>query len=144
MANSPLATVWFYNSDSGSVISEPALGDTIQAHLPGWHGPFATKQDALNYYTANKAANPSWKSPAGLGANITNTVKAPVTAAAKAVTSAIPSAFNLVFGNTTGLLTRILKVAFGGILIISGIMKMTNAKQDLIQIAGTAAKAAVV
>jgi len=77
----PLATVWFYNSDSGSVISETALGDTIQSHLPGWHGPFGTKQEALDYYTDNKAANPKWKAPAGLASAVKNTVAAAVNSA---------------------------------------------------------------
>jgi PKD repeat protein len=35
--------------------------------------------------------------------------------------------WSLVFGNTGGLLTRILKVVFGGILIISGVLHITGA-----------------
>jgi len=72
--SNPFSTVWFYNSISGSVIDEPAFGDTIQSHLPGWHGPFPSKQAALDYYTSNKTANPGWKAPAGLAGNVVNTV----------------------------------------------------------------------
>ena len=71
----PWTIVWFYNSYSGSVVSEPAFGDTIQAHLPGWHGPFGTKQEALDFYSQNQAANPGWKAPTGLGGAVTNAVK---------------------------------------------------------------------
>lgn len=41
----------------------------------GYHGPFPTKQAALDYYNANKAANPGWKAPTGLGGNIVNAVE---------------------------------------------------------------------
>ncbi len=74
MPGNPFRTVWFYNSISGSVISEPALGDTIQAHLPGWHGPFGTKQEALDFYAQNRAAHPDWKAPTGFLGAVGNTV----------------------------------------------------------------------
>src|SRR5260370_2223365 len=85
MPGNPLRTVWFYNSVSGSVISEPALGDTIQSHLPGWHGPFGTKQEALDFYAANRAAHPDWKAPTGFLGAVGNTVQKGVQAAAGAV-----------------------------------------------------------
>jgi hypothetical protein len=50
--------------------------------------------------------------------------------------------FNLVFGNDKGLLGRILKVVFGGALIIIGIMQLSGVKASTV--AGTAAKAALV
>lgn len=77
----PFTTEWFYNSVSGSVISEPAAVGFAQGHFPGWHGPFGSKQAALDYYTANKAAHPGWKAPTGLGGAVGNTVGAGVTAA---------------------------------------------------------------
>jgi hypothetical protein len=52
-----------------------------------------------------------------------------------------PLKWALSFGNTTGLLTRILKVVFGGVLIIAGVMKMTGAKQDILTVAKGAALA---
>jgi hypothetical protein len=73
--------VWFYNSVSGAVIEETALGDTIQSHLPGWHGPFGTKQEALDYYASNASAHPDWKAPTGFTGNVTNTIKSGIEAA---------------------------------------------------------------
>lgn len=125
--SNPFKTVWFYNSYTGSVISEPAFGDTIQSHLPGWHGPFGTKQEALDYYTANKAANPGWKAPTGLGGNVANE-------AGSAASAVVGSGFRLVLGNTAGLLTRILKVTIGGILLIAGILKLSGADRKLEQV----------
>lgn len=130
-AGSPFRTVWFYNSVSGGVISEPAIGDTIQAHLPGWHGPFGSKQEALDYYNANKAANPGWAAPSGLLGGIGNTVAAGAGAAAKAV---VGTGWNLTLGNTSGLLTRILKVGMGLILIIAGALKISGAGKTLGQV----------
>ena len=43
--------------------------------------PFGTKQEALDYYTDNKAANPKWKAPAGLASAVKNTVAAAVNSA---------------------------------------------------------------
>jgi hypothetical protein len=123
-STNPFSTVWFYNSDTGSVISEPALGDTIQAHLPGWHGPFGTKAEALAYYQANAAANPGWKAPTGLAGNVANE-------AGDAAGSVLGNGFKLVLGNTTGLLSRILKVVFGGILLIAGVLKLSGADKKL-------------
>lgn len=47
------------------------------------------------------------------------------------VSSLLPSGWNLIFGNTKGLLTRILKVFFGGVLIIVGVAKMSGATDKL-------------
>lgn len=41
----------------------------------------------------------------------------------------------LQWGNTSGLLIRSLKVIFGGVLIIAGIMRFSGARQDILQIA---------
>lgn len=127
---SPFRTVWFYNSITGSVIDEPAIGDTIQDHLPGWHGPFASKQDALGYYTANKGANPGWKAPTGLAGNVGNEAGA----AASAAAGGTLGAFRLTFGNTTGLLTRILKTGVGLVLLVAGILKLSGADRKLEQV----------
>lgn len=130
-AKTPFRMVWFYNSISGGVIEEPAIGDTIQSHLPGWHGPFASKQDALNYYQANKAANPGWAAPSGLLGGIGNTVTAGAGAAGKAVLGA---GWNLTLGNTSGLLVRILKVGVGLVLLIAGALKISGAGKTLQQV----------
>lgn len=69
----PWDIVWFYNSISGAVFSQPALGDTIAAHAPGDHGPFSSKAQALNFYALNKAHQPGWAAPSGLAKNVENT-----------------------------------------------------------------------
>lgn len=67
---------WIYNSHTGAV----------QQHLPqvtagllrsglGWHGPFDTKEQVLQYFEANRSANPGWKPPAGWRENITQGVE---------------------------------------------------------------------
>lgn len=58
----------------------------------------------------------------------------PVTGTVNVVKSAIPNAFSLVFGNTTGLLLRALKVIFGGILITAGVIKLSGADKTLNQV----------
>lgn len=82
----PFTTEWFYNDVSGSVISEPAVVGFAQGHFPGWHGPFASKQAALDFYARNKAAHPGWKAPAGLGGAVANTVASGAGAAVSGVT----------------------------------------------------------
>jgi hypothetical protein len=130
-ATNPLATVWFYNSDTGSVISEPALGDTIQSHLPGWHGPFGTKQEALDYYTANAAANPGWKAPTGLAGNLGNE--------ASAATGLTLAGLHLAWPGADTFLARALKIVVGGVLLIAGILKMTGTDKAALGVAGAAA-----
>lgn len=51
------------------------------------------------------------------------------TAAAAAATG-----WHLTFGNFSGLLTRTLKIVFGGILLIAGILKLSGASQKLEQV----------
>jgi uncharacterized membrane protein len=56
------------------------------------------------------------------------------------VESAVPTGWHLVFGNTTGLGTRILKVVFGGVFIIIGVLRMTGADKAI----GTVGKVAAI
>lgn len=64
-------------------------------------------------------------------------------AAANAAANAASSNWTLNFGNYTGLLTRGLKILIGGILVIAGLMRISGADKDIMQIAGTAVKGAV-
>lgn len=59
-----MAKKWYYNSSSGSVGNweEFTVWPALHAGI-GWHGPFDTKQAALDYYKNNKAKNPGWKAP---------------------------------------------------------------------------------
>jgi hypothetical protein len=62
---------WYYNSNTGAV--EAHYPETFfEVHIGiGWHGPFNSQQEALNYYNQNKAANPGWHAPSGLAQQIT-------------------------------------------------------------------------
>jgi hypothetical protein len=131
MTTNPFSTVWFYNSDTGSVISEPALGDTIQSHIPGWHGPFGTKQEALDYYTSNKSANPGWKAPTGLAGNVAN--EASTAAGGLLKYSASVTGFS-----GTNFVLRAVKVIVGGVLLISGIIHLAGIDKDALGIASKA------
>lgn len=124
----------FYNDRSGyyevasqslnPVAEAKFLADETQLHLGlGWHeyGTIAEMQSAV------KANN--WPAP-------TNNLATAAEQGSKTVAGSIlPSAWHLVFGGTTGLLGRILKVAFGSVLIILGIARMTGAKRDILQLA---------
>ncbi len=60
---------------------------------------------------------------------------APEKSAVAATNAATTPGYSLQFGNTTGLLTRILKVIIGGFLLLAGILKLSG-KQDVIMAAG--------
>ena len=67
---------WIYNSHTGAVNQLP----TPQAILLtkagiGWHGPFDTKRQALDFYERGKAANPGWKAPAGIPGQVENIIE---------------------------------------------------------------------
>lgn len=55
-------------------------------------------------------------------------------AAAKAAESLALPQWALVFGNFKGILTRALKIIFGGILIIAGVLKVTGTDKTLNQV----------
>jgi len=76
---------------------------------------------------ANNPSNPA--APAKAAANT----------AASAAKNALTSTFNLTFGNTTGLLGRIIKVVLGAVLLISGIIRMTGTDKAALGAAGKAA-----
>jgi len=56
--------------------------------------------------------------------------------------SAVSGGWVVGLAGTTGLLGRALKVGFGAVLIIAGVMRFSGADKDLIQIAGSAMKVA--
>jgi hypothetical protein len=85
----PWDVVWFYNSINGAVTNQPAIGDTITAHLPGEHGPFSSQQQALNYYALNKTTHPAWAAPTGLAGNVENTATSAATDAAQGVAGSL-------------------------------------------------------
>lgn len=136
---------WFYNSTTGAITQASAPDPQFfileaDLHLgTGWH-EYGTEADVEAAVKAN-----GWPAPTtSLTQEASNGAASTAKQAASAAKSVIGSGFKLTFGNTTGLLSRILKVTFGGILIIAGLMRMTGADKDVIQIATTAAKGAVI
>lgn len=116
---------WYYNSDSGAVQEQPEWIAYPQLHLGlSWHGPFKSKQDALNYYEAGKAANPGWKAPTGVAGNISNLA----TGTGSAIADATKSAIGDVTGqfNLAAWFVRIGEILLGLILIGVGVSKMTG------------------
>ena len=104
---------WLYNSNTGAVQDLPLPVATFELHSGlGWHGPFPTKQAALDYYTRNKDKNPGWKAPTGITGNITN---------------AVDTAKDKIAGlNLDAWFVRVGEILIGVILIGVGIAKLTG------------------
>ena len=109
---------WFYNSESGSINQVPDIVAWPELHLGiGWHGPFQSKDQAINYYNLNKAANPGWKAPTGLGGTIENTVPG---------VSTVVNAGSWLQGNIETLFIRVGEVLLGLLLIGIGVASITG------------------
>lgn len=127
------ATKWYYNSSDGAVEQHDET-TFIEAHLPwfGWHGPFDTKQEALDYYTANVAANPGWHAPSGLlqqVAQIPQTINTNINNAGSEATSAIGNAVKTdILGNVNlqSWLVRIGEILLGLVLVGVALAKMSG------------------
>lgn len=80
----------------------------------GWHGPFKTHQEAVQYYNANKGSNPGWKAP-------TNVIS-------ETIDNAVDSAGDRILGkyNLDGWFIRIGEILLGLILIGVGLAKLTG------------------
>lgn len=58
----PFSRKWYYNSDTGSIALRP-VWDPLNHAGVGWHGPFDTEQQAIDFYVQGKASNPGWHEP---------------------------------------------------------------------------------
>jgi hypothetical protein len=137
MVGRPDLMSWYYDSNSGAV-QNSASWDPItwaQVHSGfGWHGPFPSKQAALNYYSANKAANPGWKAPAGIASNIKNSVtNNPVTNTVTAPFLSVGQ-FLSKLGNPN-LWIRVGEFTIGAALLIVGLAHLTGADSTAMKIA---------
>lgn len=129
--SNPFSTVWAYNSDTGAISSASSWSAWLELKAGlGWHGPFATKQDAINYYEQNKANNPGWKAPTGLAGTFKN-----------AVSSTVGNPISDVIGkfNVGGWFLRIGEILLGLVLIGVGVAKLTGTSNVI----STAAKVAM-
>ncbi len=115
---------WYYNSDIGAVREYADWYPFPELHLGlGWHGPFATKDDAIKFYEDNKAANPGWKAPTGTAGNIINATPGGSAAADKAKQIVDPlGGFNI-----GAWFIRIGEILLGIVLVGVGVARLTGA-----------------
>lgn len=137
-------TDWNYNDLTGAVMEIPSPVSAGMRQLNvGWHGPFQTKQEALDFYAQNKAAHPDWKAPAGFIANVSNAAHAE----ASALTGGVSESLSTKLGNINlqGWFVRIGEIILGIVLVGVGISKLAGlglTKEQLMSAIGIAGKAA--
>jgi hypothetical protein len=113
--------MWYYNSNSGAVQEFPEFLAAPSLHAGvGYHGPFPTKQAALDYYSANKTANPGWKAPTGLAGNIGNAASSSIGKVNDAIGDPLGK-FNI-----AGWFIRVGEILLGLILVGVGVAKLTG------------------
>ena len=114
-----MADKWYYNSRSGLVAQYPEVTMIVPLHTgTGWHGPFNTKQDALNYYNNGKTANSGWKPPVdSIGGAINNLGETAVQSVGLG---------GLTNENITSWFLRIGEVLLGIVLLGVGVAKLTG------------------
>jgi hypothetical protein len=115
-----MADKWYYNSTSGVVAQYNTVTEWPALHSgTGWHGPFDTKQAALDFYTTGKPKNPGWKAPTdSLSQGAKNTV---ATGA-----SALTSGLGLNDDQIRSWLIRIGEILLGLVLVGVGVAKLTG------------------
>lgn len=125
-----MADPWYYNSASGKIqqatnaIDKASIAAELHLGLD-WHGPFNTKQAALDYYTNNKAKNPGWKKPTDSTLDALGNASG-VTDAANAVGDTITNKLGLSNENITAWMVRIGEILLGIVLVGVGIAKLTG------------------
>jgi hypothetical protein len=139
-----MATVthWWYNTESGQLTRSNVLTQALQSIgsvfglSAGWHELDIPGSASAAQATAEAEKEfPGATPPTTAGINPERIASG---AASDAGAGAL-NLFKLTFGNTTGLLGRIIKVVLGGVLLISGIIRLTGADKDAIGVAGKAA-----
>lgn len=114
-------TKWYYNSNSGNLHQDSPSNYyfQIQLHLGiGWHGPFDTQQDAINYYNANKSKNPGWQAPVasvGVSQGVSNIA-----------TATTEDALGINQGNIQSWFLRVGEILIGLVLLAVGVAKITG------------------
>jgi hypothetical protein len=132
-------TEWIYNSRTGAVdqVQTPQAEVLLRLGI-GWHGPFGSKQEALDYYTRNAPHNPGWKAPTGIAGNLGNAGAAVAEPAREAINSAT-SAWTAAINTAVKLVPRILEATVGIVLLAvaaNAILKSATG----VDVAGTAAR----
>jgi hypothetical protein len=115
-----MADKWYYNSNSGVIGHYNEVTEWPALHAgTGWHGPFDTKQDALDYYTRNVAKNPGWKPP-------TDSLSQGASNAVSTATSKVTSGLGLSDDEIRSWLIRIGEILLGVVLVGVGVAKLTG------------------
>lgn len=99
---------------------------------PGWHGPFDSKQAALDYYAKQKAGHPNWREPTGIVGNVGNVLSLanPVTAAETVGADLVQTGAGLLL-NIQSLMIRLGEILLGLVLIGVGVAQLTGADNFL-------------
>ena len=122
-------TEWIYNSNTGFIVEVPTPMAVVELHSGlGWHGPFDTRDEAVQFYNANSAANPGWK--------------APTTSVGQTFTNAGESGVEKITGTSTfnlgSWVLRIGEILLGIVLIGVGIAKLTGTTNTIAKLAKAA------
>lgn len=125
----PLTEV-IYNSHTGVITTLPTPIAEVQLRLGiGWHGPFQSVREAVDYFHANKSKNPGWKEPTGnVGQALENAGSSAVSEVKEAVTGDIADKFGAWF-------LRIGEVLLGLVLIGVGLAKLTGIENVVSKVA---------
>lgn len=114
---------WYYNSRTGSVAQEDEklMYPWLKLGI-GWHGPFQTKQAALDYYDKGKAANPGWKKPTeSLAGDLLDPL----------IPDKAPSLPSLSDADIRSWLIRIGEILLGVVLVGVGVAKLTGSSNPV-------------
>lgn len=136
---------WLYNSHSGAIIQtfSPASNMLLSGGL-GWHGPFKSHQEAVDFYNNNKGNNPGWKAPTdNISDQITNTI---TSVPSDAATGAADAVKHSILGGVDiqAWFVRIGEILLGIVLIGVGIAKLTGTTNLIAKAAKDATKAAMI
>lgn len=133
---------FIYNSRTGAVQQYPSpIAAAAVKTGTGWHGPFKTEKDALDFYNRNKAANPDWKAPTDFLGNIGNIPDA-VTGQANAATQGVKGLFGLSDDDIRSWLIRIGEILLGIVLVAVGVAKLAGVDKFVMTAVKTGAKVA--
>lgn len=125
---------WSYNHLTGAVVNLPSPQSAVmRAIAPGWHGPYNTKEEALAFYQASKAAHPDWKTPTGILGNIGNAAVAGGDLVTGGGVTEILGGVNL-----AAWFLRIGEVLLGLVLIAVGIARLTGVQNVVSKVAKVA------
>lgn len=126
---------WYYNDITGAVVQMPSWSPSLL--IPGWHGAFNTKEEALAFYNQQKADHPQWQEPTGILGNIGNVIDAPQVGRTLA-SDTKENIIETVIGkwHLDRLLLQAAEIILGTVLIGVGIAKLTGTTNFVVNTLG--------